>query len=681
MRRLCLTILLLSAVLITRAVTLHCEPGKLASLLNDDNVTELTLTGKMDARDFRTLSDRLRQLRVLNLYGVQIVAYDSDKALFANVSSFRANEIPSLSLANMSQLTRLTLPLQTTSIGEAAVAACRNLTDVTLPKSLKQLGKYAFTGCTSLKTIALPALLQEIGDGAFAQCASLTSVTLQSSDPSPVGENSSPYNYANCHLTTIGARAFAGCKNLKSITLGHHLQTIGDAAFADTKLTQANLSAMAELTRVGNWAYAQSPITTASFNAHLVSIGKGAFVLNPSLTSISLPASLENVATLLLAGSNQLTEVNLGQTSIDSIGDYALYHLNRITQLAIPSSTQYVGTRAMAGMTGLQKITTYAQSVPDLGEDVWQGVDQGSVALMAPGNSVDYYKSADQWRNFNIQSSFKLGDVNGDGTVDIADLNDIINYMLSQSTGTFIFEAADIDQNGAIDITDINGVINIMLNHISSAPAITPDTGDALLIDNFGINTGQRHTIEVHLDNCRDYTALQCVIHLPVGLELREGTVVTGNRALTHSVASCVVGNDVTIILYAMPNVDLGDNADDAILRLTVTATDELAQLSTVLTDHVTLVTADGDSYHAPATSAQVSRTTAVDVVSMSADRVYGANGTLHIVAQQNASAQLVSLNGMTRTLRVELGNNAFHNIDPGIYVVRLNGVSHKVKL
>ena len=35
----------------------------------------------------------------------------------------------------------------------------------------------------------------------------------------------------------------------------------------------------------------------------------------------------------------------------------------------------------------------------------------------------------------------------------------------------------------------------------------------------------------------------------------------------------------------------------------------------------------------------------------------------------------------MTRSLRVTTGDNTYHNIDPGIYVVRLNGKSHKVRL
>ena len=682
MRRLNLTIALILMALIARAVTLHCEPGKLGSLLNGNDVSELTLTGKMDARDFRTLADRLRGLKTLNLYGVEVVAYAADKALFANVYQYRAHEIPTLSFADMQQLTRLTLPWRVTSLGEGAVAACTSLTEVTLPKNLTRLGNYAFAGCTALQTVALPNMLVEIGEGAFAHCTSLTTVTMQNTSFTPNGGSNTTYDHANCHLATVGKRAFIGCQKLKNITLGNQLKSIGEAAFAGTKLTKAELASMSSLNEIGNWAFAQTPITSASLPSQISELGHGAFLLTPSLTSVALPFRISNLPPLVLAGSDRLTEVDMHQLLIDSIGDYSLYGLDQVQHLTIPITTKYVGTRAMAGMTGLQSITTYAQSVPDLGEAVWQGVDQANVMLLTPGNSVDYYSNAEQWREFIVQSNVKLGDVNGDGIVDIADLNAVINYMIGRVTGTFIFEAADIDQNGYIDIGDVNGVINIMLGtFISRMPSVSPDTGDALVIDNIGINVGERHTVDIHLDNSRDYNALQCVIHLPEGLELVDGTVVAGGRNHTHKVASRIVDNDVAIILYAMPNVDFGDDKENAVLRLTVTATDELTQVATLVADHVMLVTADGESYHAPSTSAQVSRMTGVDELSASADRVYGANGTLHIVAQQASTAQLVALNGMTRRLRINPGDNAFHNIDPGVYIVRLNGVSHKVKL
>ncbi len=55
------------------------------------------------------------------------------------------------------------------------------------------------------------------------------------------------------------------------------------------------------------------------------------------------------------------------------------------------------------------------------------------------------------------------GDVNGDGVVDIDDLNAVINVMLHKNADAGIEARADIDGNGMVDIDDLNVVINVMV--------------------------------------------------------------------------------------------------------------------------------------------------------------------------------------------------------------------------
>ena len=52
------------------------------------------------------------------------------------------------------------------------------------------------------------------------------------------------------------------------------------------------------------------------------------------------------------------------------------------------------------------------------------------------------------------------GDINGDDTVDIADVNAVINMMLGKAAQT---AAGDINGDGSVDIADVNAVINLML--------------------------------------------------------------------------------------------------------------------------------------------------------------------------------------------------------------------------
>ena len=61
------------------------------------------------------------------------------------------------------------------------------------------------------------------------------------------------------------------------------------------------------------------------------------------------------------------------------------------------------------------------------------------------------------YRNGN--TDLVSGDINGDGVVDILDINAVINNMLGDDTEI----AADINKDGVVDIFDVNEVVNAML--------------------------------------------------------------------------------------------------------------------------------------------------------------------------------------------------------------------------
>ena len=58
-----------------------------------------------------------------------------------------------------------------------------------------------------------------------------------------------------------------------------------------------------------------------------------------------------------------------------------------------------------------------------------------------------------------------VGDANGDGTVDIADVNTVIDMMLGKAASS---AAGDANGDGMVDIADVNTVIDVMLGKASS---------------------------------------------------------------------------------------------------------------------------------------------------------------------------------------------------------------------
>lgn len=57
-----------------------------------------------------------------------------------------------------------------------------------------------------------------------------------------------------------------------------------------------------------------------------------------------------------------------------------------------------------------------------------------------------------------------LGDANGSGNVDVADVIATVNYASGQTPKPFIFEAADVNKDSQIDILDVVGIIRTILH-------------------------------------------------------------------------------------------------------------------------------------------------------------------------------------------------------------------------
>lgn len=666
MRKFILIAILSASLCAVHAATVTSTPGGLHQVATNVNETSLTVSGSIDARDFRYLADNFTALQTLDLQNVTIAAYQSTTPLFGNQYIYPGNAIPLMALADHQSLRQVTLPTSATSIEAGAFAGCKTLTTVTMGNALTAIGDHAFAGCPALVNVTLPASLQTLGGGAFLRCTALKTVKATSNGSTTL---------------RIGDEAFMGCSALTTVTLGAQLATVGARAFAGTGLKTLDLTGHGKLNAVGDFAFVKSAqLSTVKFPTSVTQLGRGA-MLYTKVTSVTMPKDLEAIAPYTFAGANQLGTLDLSSLSIDRVGEYALYNASALTNIVVPSTTTYIGTQAMAGMTGLTRINSKAAVVPALGEQVWKGVTQSTVKLMVPNSSLNSYKAAEQWKEFDVQPGILRGDANNDGAVDIGDVNAIINFMLNKpSQEEFFFEGADTDGNGVVDIDDVNYVINVILRRIDpeAAPAV-PDTHDLLTIDDLTIASGESRTVAVKLSHLTAYTAMQCDIMLPEGLRVASDGIATTESSASHLVASSVSDGVVRIACYSLQGKNLGEAEDDAVLWLTVEADEALVNGSQIGIENVVLGTATSTVHHCDNSYAQVNTVTAVSDVKAINCRAWAEGSTLFIESDEAAQAQLVAMNGTSTTLAVMQGRNAYDGIEPGFYVVRLAGSTYKV--
>jgi len=272
-----------------------------------------------------------------------------------------------------------------TAIGESSFQNCRGLTSVTIPNSVTYIARYAFLGCSGLSgELTIPNSVTSIYEWTFSGCSGLTSVTIPNS------------------VTSIGRSAFEGCSGLTSVTIPNSVKSIGLSAFKNcTGLTSVNISDLS------------------------------------SWYSISFEYSVSNplvYAHHLFLNGNEVKDLIIPE-SVTSIGNYTFSGCSGLTSVTIPNSVMSIGTKAFYGCSGLADIYSEISNptTRTTESNAFEGVPYTTCKLHTPADTKHMYQVTTPWNNFEniIEGEGKDPcDINGDGVVDIFDVNAVINRML-----------------------------------------------------------------------------------------------------------------------------------------------------------------------------------------------------------------------------------------------------------
>ena len=101
--------------------------------------------------------------------------------------------------------------------------------------------------------------------------------------------------------------------------------------------------------------------------------------------------------------------------SVTSIGDGAFANHSGLTSVTIPNSVTSIGDSAFNGCSGLTKLVSLAVEPPICGEGAFEKVDKTTCQLLVPQESINKYKTANQWKEFlNILGYDGVDDVSVD---------------------------------------------------------------------------------------------------------------------------------------------------------------------------------------------------------------------------------------------------------------------------
>ena len=150
---------------------------------------------------------------------------------------------------------------------------------------------------------------------------------------------------------------------------------------------------------------------------------------------------------------------------VTAIADDAFLDNMSLTGVEIGKNVTSIGKDAFKGCSNLTDVTCWAMTPPTMTNvETFDEVCYSNATLRVPESSLDKYRNADWWRKFQhiegVGSPGLPGDVNGDGELGIADINTLIDAILSSNTEPIY----DINGDNEVTISDVMALIDMFLS-------------------------------------------------------------------------------------------------------------------------------------------------------------------------------------------------------------------------
>lgn len=285
------------------------------TLARGTNLTSLGMTPFADCRNF---------------IGYEVA---SDNPLFSATDGVLYNKEMTRLIAVPPAKSAFTVPATVREIADGAFAGATNLTTIDLT-GYTFVGAYAFAG-SALETVTLPMDMKALPEGIFSGCRKLASVN------------------GTAGLTSVGAKAFLGCRALTSVALDA-VTTIGDSAFRESGIRAL---AAPSLTTVGDSAFNKCASLTTVTAPALASIGESAFLSASSLTDVTL-GGVTRMGSGVFMNCDKLANVTFGDGTT-LVGEYAFFSSSartNLTTVTLPGSVKTIGDFAFANATAVPSL-------------------------------------------------------------------------------------------------------------------------------------------------------------------------------------------------------------------------------------------------------------------------------------------------------------------------------------
>ncbi len=452
MKKRILTLLSVLFFLLTgNAVTVNvATPGSLNSVIANRLITNLTITGTIDARDFKFMRDSMPNLAIVDMPNATIATYTGNGGTSDLTSdTYAANIIPAFAFCDpvtttgKTSLNSITFPNNITGIEYEAFEGCANLhQQLVIPNGVTYINDMAFYLCSGLNGVLdIPASVTTLGFHAFEGASGIskinippttTDITAGCIDITPMTVNVDPANPAYvaindflftkdmallmhgpsyitgkytvpASVTAIAFHCFEKCTTLGETVFPPNLKHIGSGAFYYCSDMTQELKFPQTLEMISDQAFegCENITGTLQFPPSQISVGNSAFKgcsgLNGSLIFNDSLATIGNAA---FDGCTGITGSVTIPPLVKKLGNMTFKNCKGITSVTIPNNVSTIGSEAFSGCSGLITVTEERPTPVTITSNVFKNVDQSNTTLFVPDGSKSLYKNSPVWKDF-----------------------------------------------------------------------------------------------------------------------------------------------------------------------------------------------------------------------------------------------------------------------------------------
>ena len=299
-------------------------------------------------------------------------------------NEYTVNEIGNNAFINCNELRSIELPNTILNLRFGAFCGCQKLERIKMSENIRTIGNQCFDDCYELNSIEIPSSVSKIGFSAFQDCKNLKAVYISNiEDWCRIDfDGSNPLTYAHhlivngkemtevdfpsmltkvkpytfeggnftritlhSNVTSIGACAFAACRELKEFEIPSSVNSIDEIAFASCSALEEIIIPNSVKT-LGYSAFSScSNLKKVILSQNLTEIQHSTFSDCINLTDIKLPEGINKIGYEAFKDCQSLPHINV-PSGVTEIGSSAFYRCRALSSIEIGEDVSSIGNFA-----------------------------------------------------------------------------------------------------------------------------------------------------------------------------------------------------------------------------------------------------------------------------------------------------------------------------------------------